>query len=161
MEHARVRSAGFVKKSYLAALQADPTDPSLWVTGINNRDIIIIPEVSGTYDGGAPVEGPGYGDQTSSFAGYNHTLNFKDPNYKQNAAFWNAIKYSREWVPVWRTETQTSIADVAAQIIPKAPVSENLTDDVVWDVEVKFTQPDIPVPFDTPEGIFIQFALAS
>lgn len=160
-EHARVRSIAFIHTSYLATLLAGQETPSVWVTGINDRKIIIIPQVSGQYDGGEPVEGPGYGDQESSLAGYKHTIGYKDPNYKQNAAFYNAIKFSRDWVPAWRTETQTQIADVPAQIIPKAPITDQLTDEVVWDVQVKFTQPDIPVPFDTPADIFIPFALTA
>jgi len=159
MEHGRVRSVAFVHVSYLAALQVDPTDYAIWQTGILDKLIIIIPETTGTYDGGTPVEGPGYGDLAVSLAGYDHVIAYSDPNFKQNAEFYNAIKYSREWVPVIRLETTALLFDVAGQILPKAPVTEALTDDVVWAVEVKVSQPNIPVPFIYPPDIFIPFAL--
>lgn len=157
-EKGRIRSFAFIAKDYLATLQADPTDSAIWVTGILDKKIIIIPTIAGDYDGGSPVTGPGYGDTKETTVGYDHVITYRDPNYKLNAAFYNAIKYGRNWVPAWRTETQTHIADNAAQIIPKAPISEDLASDVAWNVEVRFSQPDLPIPFDTPAEVFIPFA---
>jgi hypothetical protein len=115
--------------------------------------------VNGTYDGGTPVEAPGYGDLENTISGYRHVVQYKDPNFKQNAEFYNAIKRSRSWVPAIRLETQTLLFEKPATIIPKAPVTEDLNSDVVFDVELRISQPDIPVPFDTPPDIFIPFAL--
>jgi hypothetical protein len=158
IEHARARSVGFVHTSYLDVLKLDPTDEATWVAGIDEKQIIIIPDTTGTYDGGTPVDGPGYGDLETSLAGYRHVVNYKDPNYRENVDFYNAIKYSRSWVPAIRLETQTILFDKPAVIIPKTPVTENLTDDVVVDVELRISQPDLPVPFDTPPGVFIPYA---
>lgn len=151
MEHARVRSIGFIKDSFAFV---DPTDPTEWQAGIASKDIIIIAEVLGQFDGGQPVEGSGYGDQQSKLTGYNFELGFKDPNYKNNADFYNAIKNSRNYKVAYRTETQTHISDNNVSVIPRNPVTENLTDEVVWDVLVKFSQADLPEPFDTPANIF-------
>lgn len=154
VEHARVRSVAFIKTSFAFN---DPTNPAEWAQGIADRDIIIIPEVLGSFDGGQPVEGAGYGDQQTKLTGYNFELTFKDPNYKQNADFYNAIKNSRAYKVAFRTETQTHISENAVSVIPKNPITENLTDEVVWDVLVKFSQGDLPEPNDTPEGIFTCF----
>lgn len=152
-EHGRVRSIAFIKSSFSFTDQSDPTE---WVTGINNRDIIVIPEVLGSFDGGAAVEGPGYGDQSTKVTGYNFSLLFKDPNYRENCAFYNGIKNARNYKIAWRTETQTHISDNTVSVIPKQPVTEDLASEVVWDVEVKFAQADLACPFDTPPGIFAQ-----
>jgi hypothetical protein len=154
-EHGRVRSVAFIKKDFAFT---DETDPTEWQAGIESRDIIIIPEVLGSFDGGAPVEGAGYGDQQTKLNGYNFELNYKDPNYKENADFYNALKYSRAYKIAYRTETQTHISDNAVSVLPKNPVAEDLTSEVVWDVQVKFSQGDLPEPFDTPAGIFECFA---
>lgn len=154
-EHGRVRSIAFVKKSFAFT---DITNAVEWQNGIASKDIIIIPEVLGSFDGGSPVEGAGYGDQQTKLNGYNFVLNYKDPNYKLNADFYNALKYSREFLVAYRTETQTHISTNAASVVPKNPVAEDLTSEVVWDVEVKFSQGDLPEPFDTPAGIFDCFA---
>lgn len=151
MEHARVRSVAFIKDSFSFV---DPTDPTEWQTGIENRDIIVISEVLGQFDGGQAVEGPGYGDQQSKLTGFNFELAYKDPNYKNNADFYNAIKNSRNFKVAFRTETQTHISENNVSVIPRNPVSENLTDEVVWDVLVKFSQADLPEPTDTPANIF-------
>jgi hypothetical protein len=157
-EHGRVRSVAFIKSSFSFT---DPTDPNEWITGIDNRDIIVIPEVLGSFDGGAPVESPGYGDQSTKITGYNFSLLFKDPNYRENAAFFNGIKNARNYKVAWRTETQTHISDNTVSVVPKQPVTEDLASEVVWDVEVKFAQADLAEPFDTPVGIFDQCLLVT
>lgn len=158
MEHGRVRSVAFVHISYLDDLIVDPEDEALWVAGITEKMIIIIPETTGTYDGGTPVDGPGYGDLETSLAGYRHVVTYKDPNFKANCEFYNVIKHSRSWVPAIRLETQTLLFDKPAVIIPKAPVTEDLNADVVFDVELRISQPDLPCPFNTPPDVFIPFA---
>lgn len=154
-EHGRVRSVAFVRNSFEFV---DPTDPTEWQTGINNKDIIIISEVLGSFDGGAPVEGAGYGNQQSKLTGYNFSLVYKDPNYKDNADFYNALKFSREYKVAWRTENLTHVSTNTVSVIPKNPVAEDLTSEVVWEVEVKFSQGDLAEPFATPAGIFECFA---
>lgn len=157
-EHGRVRSVAFIKKSFSFS---DPTNPTEWTAGIDSKDIIIIPEVLGSFDGGAPVESSGYGDQQSKLTGYNLSLQFKDPNYKENADFYNAIKFSREYKVAYRTETQTHISTNTVSVLPKNPVAEDLTSEVVWDVEAKFSQGDLPEPFNTPAGVFECFAYSA
>lgn len=158
IEHGRVRSIAFIKEGFSFD---DPTDPTEWTNGITSKQIIIIPKVNGTFDGGAEVESDGYGDQQTRLVGYNFTLNFKDPNYKQNAAFYNAIKRSRTWKVAFRTETQTHFSNVVVEVIPKNPVTANTTDEVVWDVTVKWSDGDLPVPFDATLGTFQCFDYAA
>ena len=106
VEHGRVRSVAYIKKSFAFT---DPTNPLEWRTGILNKDIIIIPEVNGTFDGGAEVLADGYGDQVQKLTGYNFGLNYKDPKYALNASFYNALKRSRNYYGAYRTETKTHI----------------------------------------------------
>ena len=153
-EHGRVRSVAFITESYLPTLMVDPTSPVKWQAGIATKAIVIVPEVIGSFDGGAPQEGPGYGDSDSELLGYKFGLAYKDPNYKLNAAFYNAIKRSRRYAVAWRSESQIHISDKTARITPKNPIAEDLNSDVVWDVAISFSQPDLPVPFDVPPGIF-------
>jgi len=155
-EHGRVRSVAFIKKTFAFT---DPSNPQEWRNGIINRDIIIIPEVLGSCNGGEPVEGTGYGDQQSKITGYNFEVAFKDPSYNDNAGFYNSLKRNRNLLIAYRTETKTHMSTNTVSIVPKSPISENLTDEVVWDVVVKFSQADLPEPFPTPEGIFECFDL--
>lgn len=150
-EKGRVRSVAFIKNTFSFS---DPSNPTEWQTGINAGDIIIIPEVLGSFDGGAEVESPGYGDQSTNLTGYNFTSGFKDPNYKLNGTFYNTIKNSRAYRYAFRTQTQIHLTDNIVSVIPKNPMTENLTDDVVWDVAVKWADADLPEPYDTPPGIF-------
>lgn len=154
IEHARVRSVGFIKSTAFT----DPSDPTEWEAAVATGDITVIPEVTGTFNGGDPVESAGYGDQATKITGYNFELAFKDPSYANNAAFYNALKRSRGYRVAFRTENYIHISTNTVTVIPKNPISENLTDEVVWDVLVKFSQGDLPEPFATPPGIFQCFA---
>lgn len=150
-EHGRVRSIAFIAKDFTIT---DPSDPTEWAAGVAAGKIIIIPAVIGSYNGGDPVTGTGYGDVAEKLNGYNFELTFKDPNYAENADFYNALKNSRNYRVAFRSENLTHMSDKAVSVIPKNPITDNLNDEVVWDVTVKFQQSDLPTPFDTPEGIF-------
>lgn len=150
-EKGRIGSVAYIKKEFEFT---DPSNPEEWRTGIEAGDIIIIPEVTGSFDGGSEVEGPGYGRQATSLIGYNFTSNFKDPNYKNNCDFYNGLKNSRAWRYAYVTETQVHLTTNPVVSIPKNPVTEELNSDVVWDVTVKWSDSNLPCPFPKPAGIF-------
>lgn len=153
IEQGRVRSVAFIKSDFAFT---DPSNPTEWQTGFASGDIIIIPQTKGTFDGGAEVESPGYGDQSTRLTGYNFQAQYQDPNYKNNAAFYNALKNSRQYVFAYRTATQIHITENAVSVIPKNPVQDDTNSEVVWDVIVKWSGNDLPVPYDVPAGIFDQ-----
>lgn len=150
-EKGRIGAVAFIQKAYEFA---DPSNPVEWRAQINAKTIIVIPDILGSYDGGAEVEGPGYGRQQSSLIGYNFTSNFKDPNYTTNCLFYNALKNNRGYRFAFVTETQVHLTMNPVVIIPKNPVTEDLNSDVVWDVTVKWSDKDLPCPYHVPLGIF-------
>lgn len=154
LEHGRIRSVAFIAADFAFT---DPTSALEWRNGILNKKIIIIPEVNGTFDGGAEVEAPGYGDQATKLTGFNFTAVYNDPNYRLNADFYNAIKRSRNWRFFYRTETQGHLTQNTVSTIPKNPVTDDINSEVVWNVTVKWSEGDLPVPFTIPDGIFTCF----
>ena len=100
-------------------------------TAIQNGDAHLISETSGTYDGGAPQEGDGYGDEENRLLGYLHTLNFKDPSYAGNVEFYEQIE-KEHYKVAWRTETLLHFGDKPAAVHAIDPVEEDLTSVVVW-----------------------------
>lgn len=153
-EKGRVRSAAFIASDFAFT---DPTNPTEWTTGILAKKIIIIPKTNGTFDGGSEVEAPGYGDQATKLTGYNFVAVFNDPNYKLNADFYNALKRSSSYRFAYRTSTQTHLTQNTVSVVPKNPVTDDIGSDVTWNVTVKWTEEDLPVPYDTPEGVFTCF----
>lgn len=150
-EKARIGSVAYVKNSFAFV---DITSPTEWQAGIESGDIIIIPSVRGSFDGGSPVESTGYGRQSTNLTGYNFIATYQDPNYKSNANFYNSLKYSRIYRFAYVTETQVHLSDATVSVVPTNPVTENTTDDVTWNVQVKWAGGDLPVPYDAPAGIF-------
>lgn len=153
-EHGRVRSVAFIKKGFEFI---DPSNRLEWLAGIASKDIIIIAETNGSFDGGTPKEGPGYGDTTSTYLGSDFVLQFKDPNYKQNCLFYNAMNKNRNYKVAYRTENYVHISDKTAFVNAKPAVADDLTSTVVWDIQVKWSSSNIPCPYNTPEDIFICF----
>lgn len=151
IEQGGIRSVAFIKEGFDFT---DPTNPTQWQAGIASKDIIIIPNVFGDFDGGSPVEAQGYGDQATRLTGFNFQLTYNDPDYKNNADFYNAIKRSTVYRIAYRTQTLTHISENNVTVIPKNAVATELTSALGWNVLVKWSEGDLPVPYDTPAGIF-------
>ncbi len=150
-EKGRIGTVAFIKKGFVFV---DPSSEAAWTAGIVSGDIILIPQVIGSFDGGAEIESAGYGRQSTQLVGYNFSANFKDPNYKSNCEFYNALKNSRSFKFAFVTETQVHLTDVAVSVIPKNPITEDLNSDVVYDVTVKWAYKDLPCPVEAPTNIF-------
>jgi hypothetical protein len=177
VEHGRIRGGAFINKAYLptvqdaiddlmTALNAVPVVPATVTAakvildtaiadGITSKVIYIIPETTGTFDGGAPVEGPGYGDRTSRFIGFNFGLAYKDPSFQSNTDFYNTISLSTGWHFLWRTETLTRISNNPVTIVHKSPVQEDLNSEVVWEVEIKWNGKNQPKPYKEMIDYFV------
>lgn len=160
IEQARVRSVFFVSDAYYATLMANPSDPTVWETGIESEDIIIIPRTSGTLDAPDPLVGPGFGDEIETVLGRDFTLVWSDPNYKQNCNFYNTLITKGGVYHVgYRTLSQTHVSLEKVSLDAKAPVTENDSDLVTWQGRAKWRSRVNPCPFDTPVGIFECYAL--
>ena len=132
----------------------NPSSHAEWAAGIANKQIRIIPEVTGSFDGGTPQTGPGFGRQATRTLGYDMSSNFRDPNYINNADFWDGMRAARGWKYVWKVDTQIHISDNAVSVTPKNPVTEDLTNPLVWDVDVTWQQKGVARPYDAPPNVF-------
>lgn len=146
-----VRSVFFVKKSFTFANISNVAE---WTTGILAGDIVVHPFTRGSLEPAENIQ-PGFGDQEETLDGYDFQLNVFEPNYKANWGHWNAIKSSKTYKVGFRTESLVHLSDNTATIIPKAPIAEgDKKTAVVWNVLIKFSQEDLPQPFDMPIGVF-------
>jgi len=151
VEGGRIRGIAFVHKTFAFS---NPSTAAEWEQGVVDGKIIVIPETHGTFDGGTAQFGPGFGDVPESYLGSEFTLNYFDPNYIGNCDFYNTIRKSRSWKVAYVTETQVHVSSVASTVYGKAPVADDLNSQVVWEVQVKFSQENSPCNYDKPEGIF-------
>lgn len=150
-EFGRVRSIAFIKNTFSFT---DATSPVEWAAGILSEDIIVVWKTQGSYDGGTTAELPGFGDSATINGNTTHILTIKDPNYKENCDFYNAIKDSSEYRAAFRTSSQVHFTNAPVTITPKNPIADDLNSIVVWEATMKWTNPDSPCPFNTPAGIF-------
>ncbi len=155
VELARVRSTAFINKSYYSTLITDPENPAIWTAGITSGEIYIYPQTQGEFDGGTPNMGQGYGDSEETLNSYTFNLMFKDPNYVGNRNHYNSIKGSRNFHVAFASETVLRISDEPCTIVPKNPIANDLKQEVVWDVEVKWTSDEFPTESEIPDGVFV------
>lgn len=150
-DNGRVSSVAFIANDFEFT---DPSNPVEWATGIGLKKIIIIPKTNGTFDGGSEIEVPGYGRQASKLTGYNFVAVYNDPNYKTNATFYNGLKRSSNYKFAYVTGSSVHLTVPTVSAVPKNPVVDDVTSEIVWNVSVKWGDEDLPVPYDIPAGIF-------
>lgn len=134
VERGRIRSIVLVDPAGSTSI-SDLEDMVLddWKSAVDAGDIIILPRVIGSFDGGTAVEGDGYGDESSRLIGWNYTLDAKDPSYASNIEFWQTAE-KKTWKLAYRTETLIHFVDAMVRVQAKAPVEEGLDTDVVWNL---------------------------
>ena len=152
-EMGRIRSMAIIQKDYAL----DPTSLSSWTTGITSGDIIIIPETTGSFDGGKAKKGPGYGDTVETYLGSDFSLKFTDPDYFSNVSFYNTLRGAANYKIAFRTQTYTHVVGVPCSFEVSAPVKEGLDTTVVWEVDVKWIDNKSPIPYTTVDGVFTCF----
>lgn len=150
-EGARVRSIAFLKEGVTFS---DATSTAEWTAKVASGDLIVIPKTNGTFDGGTPNYGPGFGDEEQRYINSTFKLNYRDPNLKVNFDFYEGKKKSARWKVIYRSETLVWIGDKVCTIAPKAPVADDAKGSVVWEVEVTWISRNSPEPFDAPADIF-------
>lgn len=148
-EFARTRSTGFIKQAYLATLLAAPTTEATWTDGIADGDIIMCPKTSGSFDPGTPKELKGFGDRKVSYGPRTMKLNFNDPDYADNYAFYNEITGRTDLVPFYRTSSLVHIFDRVATIFASDPVADDLEEEVTWNVVCEVVSENLPSKHST------------
>lgn len=151
-ELGRVRSLVLIKKGTQISF---PLEIEQWRTLIESGQIIVIPKTIGSFDGGTPKTGDGYGDETERVLSNDYVLSVKDPNYADNVEFWEAAE-GETWNVAFRTETLLHYVKSDCKLSTKAPIEEGLDSRVVWNVEIKWnsrTKPQV-APFEPIAEIF-------
>lgn len=149
-EKGGVTSVAFIRKGFTFL---DRTDPQEWITGIQSGQIIYIPRTRGSYDGGTPKYGPGYGRRKQRLLGYDYKLQFMDEDFKNNTAFYDAIDESNDWTFAFFTETLVWFSIEEVTISVKDPVQEDIETDVIWDSEITWFYKNKPLKVAAPVGI--------
>lgn len=139
-ELGRVRSFVLIKPGTEISI---PFVAEEWKNGIESGQIIIIPKTVGSFDGGTPKVGDGYGDEQERKLGDDYVLSVKDPSYAENKDFWEAAE-KEVWNIAFRTETKLHYVKADCKVTAKAPVEEGLDSRIVWNVEVKWFSANKP-----------------
>lgn len=149
-EFGGVTSVAFLKAGFEFV---NPSDATEWLAGIEAGNINFIPLTRGSYDGGTPRYGDGYGRVIKRLLGYDGKLEFMDEGLINNQAFYRAIGSSTLWKVAFFTGTQVWLVDAPVVVAPKSPVSEDIEKIVVWDCEVTWFSKDMAQFYPAPAGV--------
>ena len=150
-EYGRLRSAGFIHQDFSFT---DPASSVEWQAGITSGAIILIPETNGDSPKASPRTAPAYGRTPESVQGYDFTAHYSDPDYQLNCAFYNKIIGNLNYRFFFRTSSQVYITDVPVSIIPNRDIKNDLTSEIVWEVDIKWISKKFPCGTMIPDGIF-------
>ena len=149
-EYGRIRSAGFIPIDYVF----NPDSPTDWVTGVTSGNIIVIPQTNGEAPKASPVFGPKYGLRAEALLGYDFSARYEDPNYNSNCAFYNQMVGNRNYIFFYRTSAHVYLTGAPVTIIPNRIIKNDLTEDVVWDVEIRWISKEFPCGVAIPDLVF-------
>lgn len=129
-------SSAFKIDEFKEALKATTADEAakaatILEEGITSGTLHLIPETSGSYNGGEPEYGDGYGDESQRLRNRNHEITFKDPSYAENEEFWSEVEKSH-WYVGWRTDKLIHIGDKPASVVTTDPIEDSIESDVTW-----------------------------
>lgn len=142
-ENGRVSGVFFIKKGSIAdATPANLILLSWWEQKITAGDIIVIPSVRGTYDGGAKNTVTGFGRQSEKTTGKTHSVVFNDINHKGNDAFYESLERNhKDYIMGFVTETELRIGSKPLDAVEaKDAVEEDVSSKVVWNVTASWKQ---------------------
>lgn len=153
-EKGRIRGVAFIK---VGTVFSDISDPAEWATNIGNGTVKVLPKTSGQYDGPTEKFGEGFGDADKEYETSEHKGKFMDPNYAVNAAFYNQLRKVgyKEWKMAFCSDHYIHLTDVPVTCQPKAPIKNDKTANIIWEVDFSFIQEDHPVPELKPAGVFV------
>ena len=143
-EFARVR--GVILIDHTAELSDTPTDTEVEAL-IQSGQATVIPETSGSYDGGAPKMGAGVGDEAERLLGYDHTGSFVDPTYAPNQEFWDRAA-RKKFKMLFKTSSKLHFVKEPVRITANNEIADDLGAKIGWSIEFKWFAPNHPTIFD-------------
>jgi hypothetical protein len=146
-EQGGVRGAAYIAESYIPWTSAGTIDKTQvetltwWTDGIEAGNIFVVPRTRGTFDGGSPVTGGGFGDVSEIVTGKSFTLVVNDPDHKENEEFYAAIANAPGAYHVaWITGSELRISEKTVNIDPVDNTEEDVNSQVVWAANITWTQ---------------------
>lgn len=157
-ENGRVRHIAFVHTSVSFT---DITSPVEWKAAMLLKKIHVVAGVNGTYDGGSPTIGRGYGAVPKRKTGNTFKLTVYDPNFLENCSFYNSMGNSMNYRIAFCSETVMQISDSACLCVQKDSIEEPTESERVWTLDIEFSQKNTACHVAIPGGIFLCSEVAS
>lgn len=140
-EMGRIRTLFLIKPGTQITI---PLELEEITSAIEAGNIIVIPNVKGSSDGGSAITADGYGDKTERLLGYDYTLTVSDPAYKENSDFYQSAE-KETWNAAYCTETLLHYTDQEVSLKATEAIEEGTDSEVVWGLELKFRTKDKPI----------------
>jgi hypothetical protein len=131
----------------------DTSDPQAFVDALlaaEQLDVAqIIRQMSGSYDGGTVVTGPGPGKTLFRSIGGNHVLTVVDYDYVSNAEFWNGMEKVGQYFDLYffTSNYGWKIDGAFISVEPKGTITDDLNSLIAPPIEIKWSKKGRPLPY--------------
>lgn len=146
-EQGRITGVAWVRKGYTFT---DITDLQEWKDVICSNLAVVIAETRGTSDGGAAVEGVGYGRQENRVTGRNFTVSYSHLWGCENQPFYDELNYRNNYEFYYATENYIFRSVNPAFSFAKVAVEESTQSELRFDVDVKWSHRNLPACYLAP-----------
>ena len=146
-EEGRISAIAFVRAGIPVA---DPSLNQTWVDLICNGYAVIIPAVRANYNGGATKEGPGYGRVATRRQSASHEIKYFHDFNCENVDFYNQLNYSQQYQLWFTNGSKLWTSGVSVHASAMMPITDDPTDTIEFEVDVKWSSKNIPTCYDTP-----------
>lgn len=151
-EGARVRHVAWIKDTLPSDF--DPTDEDAWTAQILAGNVIVISNTRGSTDGGTWSESDGFGDTVTEIEQFTEVVTYTDRNFLGNEANYNALARSKNQRVAFFSANRGWISDTPATWKPKRPINGDAKQSIYGEIEVTYTQDNMPESFIYPQSIF-------
>lgn len=141
-EGGRVRGIMYIRSGFdltplKAALKAGTGAAAIFEAAVIAGNIHVVPETTGTYNGGEPEYGAGYGEESQRLTNRNHEISVKDPSYDGNSDFYTRIE-KEHWIVGWKGDKLLHFGTKPASVVATDPTEEGLETDVTWNATINW-----------------------
>lgn len=149
-------AVAFIDKDTPSPSTADLESTSWWTdkTGTSPPTVFLVLETRGSYPPASAVEQEGLGLSGPQVTGFDHAINFKVEDLKENRDFFenkNRRKYKFAFL---MASDILGFIDDPVTVAARADVQEEITSMALWNVDIKWATLSNPFFVDKPANVF-------
>lgn len=156
VERAGIVAVGLVDASISTPTVSDLEDGTFWTALTDNspRGAFVIKKTRGEYAPATNTEEEGFGRESTTVTGAEHTAPFEVEGIKDNRDFWEYANRKKWKLAIITNADLGYFVDVPVSVTARINNPRDIKASAFWMVDTKWQSFDNPIVFDAPLAIF-------